>query len=162
MEDSESQLVPGEQVVWRARTHPVVFGGTAGFAACVIGAVWLIIVRNELTSSAVIQLCAAAAGIVLISFVSPVLRWLHAECLVTNRRVMLRTGLFRRRTRALALADLEDVSVDEGMVARRLGYGTLHMVARDGTIDVFPRVQNAHAVREAIARQVPRGTGRRR
>ena len=162
MENSESQLAPGEQVVCRARTHPVVFGGTIGFAAFVIGAIWLIIVRNELTSAAVVQLCLAGAGIVLIGFVAPVLRWRHAECLVTNRRLLLQTGLFRPTTRELPLSAIEDVGVDETMMGRLLGYGTLHVVAGDGTIDMFPRVQDAHAVRDAIARQAPRGAGRRR
>jgi uncharacterized membrane protein YdbT with pleckstrin-like domain len=162
MDDSEGQLAPGEQVVLRARPHPVVFGGTLGFTAFVVGAVWLIIVRNELTTSAILQLCLGAAAIVLIGFVSPLLRWWHAECLVTNRRLVLRAGLFRPRTRALALPAIEDVGVDESMMGRLLGYGTLHVVGGDGTVDVFPRVQNVRAVRDAIARQVPRSGGRRR
>jgi uncharacterized membrane protein YdbT with pleckstrin-like domain len=162
MDDSAGQLAPGEQVLIRARTHPVVFAGTIGFAAFVVGAVWLIIVRNELSSSAIVQLCLGAAGVVLIGFISPILRWRHAECLVTNRRLLLRTGLFRTRTREVALPAIEHVGVDESMIGRLLGYGTLQVVAGDGTVDVFPRVQRAPAVREAIARQLPRGGRPRR
>jgi uncharacterized membrane protein YdbT with pleckstrin-like domain len=162
MDDASGQLAPGEQIVVRARTHPIVFGGTAGFSAFVVGAAWLIVARNELTGTAVVQLWLAALGVVLLGLVSPVLRWRHAECVVTNRRLMLRAGLFRPRTRVLSLPAIEDVGVDQTMGGRLLGYGTLHVVAADGTIDVFPRVQGAHAVRDAIVRQTPRGSARRR
>jgi uncharacterized membrane protein YdbT with pleckstrin-like domain len=159
MGELSRELAPGEQVLVRARTHPIVFGGTVAFAAFVVGAVWLIIVRNELGGSTILQLWVAALAVVVIGFVSPVLRWRNAECVVTTRRLLLRTGLFRPRTLALLLPAIEDVSVEQSFGGRLLDYGTLQVVAADGAIDVFPRVYRAQQVRDAVLRQTQ---GRRR
>jgi len=162
MEESSNQLAPGEQVLVRARTHPIAFAGTAGFAAFVVGAAWLIVARNELSGTTIVQLWLAALGVLLIGLVSPVLRWRNAECVVTTRRLLLRNGLFRPRTLALLLPAIQDVGVEQTLGGRLLGYGTLHVVAADGSIDVFPRVHRAQAVREAVLRQTHGGSGRRR
>jgi uncharacterized membrane protein YdbT with pleckstrin-like domain len=149
-------------VVVRARLHPIVFAGTVGFAAFVVGAVWLIVVRNELANSTILQLWIAALGVVLIGFVSPVIRWRNAECVVTTRRLLLRTGLFRPRTLTLLLPTVEDVGVEQSFGGRLLDYGTLQVVASDGAIDVFPKVRRAQGVREAVLRQTRGASGRRR
>ena len=162
MGDLSTELEPGEQVVVRARMHPIVFAGTVGFAAFVVGATWLIVARNELANSTILQLWIAALAIVLIGFVSPVIRWRNAEWVVTSRRLLLRTGLFRPRTHALLLPAIEDVGIEQSFGGRLLDYGTLQVVASDGAIDVFPRVHRAQAVREAVLRQTRGASGRRR
>src|SRR6266403_1736009 len=50
----EKHLAPGEQVVFRTRLHPVIFAGTAAFAAFVLGVVGLVVSRNELTARPVL------------------------------------------------------------------------------------------------------------
>jgi uncharacterized membrane protein YdbT with pleckstrin-like domain len=162
MADLSSELEPGEEMVVRARMHPIAFAGTVGFAAFVVGAAWLIVVRNELAGSTILQLWLAALGIVLIGFVSPVIRWRNAECLVTTRRVLLRAGLFRPRTLALRLPAIEDVGVEQSFGGRLLDYGTLQIVGSDGAVDVFAKVRCAQGVREAVLRQTRGTSGRRR
>lgn len=160
VEELSGELAPGEQVVVRARTHPIVFAGTLGFAAFVIGAAWLIVMRNELDASTVLQLWLAALAVVVFGFVSPVLRWRNAECVVTTRRLLLRTGLFRAHTLALLLPAIEDVTVEQSFGGRLLDYGTLQVVAADGAVDVFPRVQRAQQIRDAVLRQTQGGRRR--
>ncbi len=61
----EKHLAPGEQVVFRTRLHPVIFAGTAAFAAFVLGVVGLIVSRNELTARTVALLWLAGVIIVI-------------------------------------------------------------------------------------------------
>jgi len=53
-----------------------------------------------------------------------------AEFGVTNRRVIIKVGVLRRRTLETLLDKVESISVDQGILGRVFGYGT---VAVNGT-----------------------------
>lgn len=158
----EKHLVPGEEIAFRTRIHPVVFAGTATFAACVLGATALIVARNELATQTIGLLWMAAVLIVVISFVSPYLRWRTAEFAVTNRRVLVKVGLVSVHTVELMLPKVEAIAVDQTIAGRLLGYGTLRIVGTGGSVEAFPRVAHPEALREAVVRQAPRSAARAR
>src|SRR2546430_4795138 len=83
---SDSPLAPGEQVVSRTRLHPVIFAGTATFAAFVLGAVALIVSRNELSPRTVALLWLAGVVIGPGSLLPLYVRWRTSEFAVTDRR----------------------------------------------------------------------------
>jgi uncharacterized membrane protein YdbT with pleckstrin-like domain len=152
----DRHLVPDEQVVFRTRLHPIVLGSTITFAACVVGATVLIIVRNELAPETVRLLWLAAAGVILVSLAPPVLRWRTSEFAVTNRRVLVKIGLLSVHTVELLLPKVEAMSVDQSFAGRVLGYGTLRLSGSGGTVEVFPRVARPEGLREALVEQAPR------
>ena len=152
----DRHLAPDEQVVFRTRLHPVVFAGTVWFAAFVVGAVALIVARNELAADTVRILRLAAVVIVVSSFASPYLRWRSSEFAVTTRRVLVKTGLVSVYTVELRTPEIEAIGVDQPLWGRLLGYGTLRIVGRGGTVETFPRVARPDAFREAVQRQAPR------
>src|SRR5438552_16733811 len=86
-------LVPGEQVVFRTRLHPVIFAGTATFAAFVLGAVALIVSRNELSPRTVALLWLAGVVIGPGSLLPLYVRWRTSEFAVTDRRGPGKVGL---------------------------------------------------------------------
>ena len=49
------------------------------------------------------------------------------ELAVTNRRVIFKTGLIRRRTVEMNMDKVETVDVDQTLFGRLLGYGTVHV-----------------------------------
>src|SRR5436309_16060309 len=89
----DKHLAPGEQVVFRTRLHPVIFAGTATFAAFVLGAVALIVSRNELSPGTVALLWLAGVVIGLGSLLPLYVRWRTSEFAVTDRRVLGQVGL---------------------------------------------------------------------
>src|SRR5712692_4142545 len=109
----EKHLAPGEEVAFRTRLHPVIFAGTATFAACVVGATLLVIARNELSAGTIRLLWLAAVAIVAVSFASPYLRWRTSEFAVTNRRVLVKVGLLSVHTVELLLPKVEAIAVDQ-------------------------------------------------
>src|SRR5262249_58193685 len=88
----DRRLVRGEQVIFRTRFHPVMFAGTLFFALCVVGVAALIVHRNALAPETVRLLWLAALGTIIVSFVSPYLRWRTSEFAVTTRRVLVKVG----------------------------------------------------------------------
>src|SRR5438445_718367 len=86
----EKHLAPGEQVVFRTRLHPVIFAGTAAFAAFVLGVVGLIVSRNELTARTVALLGLAGVIIAMGSLLPLYVRWQTSEFAVTDRGVLVK------------------------------------------------------------------------
>jgi membrane protein YdbS with pleckstrin-like domain len=154
MDSLDRHLAPSEAVVFRTRLHPVVFGSPTLFAAFVIGVVVLVIARNELAAETVRLLWLAAAVIVAVSFVPPVLRWRSSEFAVTNRRVLARVGLLSPRIVEVPLTRTA-VGVVQGPWGRLLGYGTVRLAGKDGAVEVFARVARPAALREALTRHAP-------
>jgi hypothetical protein len=152
---AERPAEPGEEVLFRARLHPVALAGTLGFAAFVVGVTALIVLRNELPAATVVRLWTVAALVVVAASLPPFLRWRTTELAVTSRRVVAGVRVLRRRTVEVPLRDLEAVAVDQTLGGRLLGYGTVHLLGRGGTVESFPRVAAAERLREAILRQVP-------
>jgi uncharacterized membrane protein YdbT with pleckstrin-like domain len=88
-----------------------------------------------------------AAGILVVCFFTlrPFLRWLTTSYTVTNRRIILRSGIVRRSGRDVSLQRIGDVSYARGLLDRVLGCGTLVIwdpgdSSRSQLVDV-PRVK---------------------
>jgi uncharacterized membrane protein YdbT with pleckstrin-like domain len=153
----DRHLTADETVVFRTRLHPVVFAGTAFFAACVIGIVVLIVARNDLSAESVRLLWLAGIVVALGSFVTPVLRWRTSEFAVTTSRVLVKVGLVSVHTLELMLPKVEAIGVDQPIAGRILGYGTLRIVGTGGTVEEFARVASPDGLRDAVVRQTTRG-----
>jgi uncharacterized membrane protein YdbT with pleckstrin-like domain len=68
----------------------------------------------------------AAAILVICAFsVQPFLRWLSTTYTVTNRRIIVRSGMVRRVGTEVPLLGVTDLSFTRGFVDRLMGSGTL-------------------------------------
>jgi len=73
-------------------------------------------------------------------FIAPLIdRW-SDEFAITNKRVIIKTGLIRRSTIELNLSKIESVNVDQGILGRILGYGSLQIVGTGGTKEIFHNI----------------------
>jgi uncharacterized membrane protein YdbT with pleckstrin-like domain len=151
----EKHLTPGEKIVFSTRLHPIVYGSSAFFAACVLGIAGLIVARNALPPETVRLLWLAAVVIAVGSLASPWLRWRTSEFVVTDRRVLVKIGLLSVHTLELMLSKVEAIGVDQPLAGRLLGYGTLRIAGSGGTVEEFERVARPEGLREAVVRQAP-------
>ncbi len=76
------------------------------------------------------------------------------EMAVTNKRVMIKTGLVTRRTTELLLGKIESIQVDEGLLGRILGYGTITVRGTGGTPEPFSKVAHPLEFRRQVQQQV--------
>ena len=76
------------------------------------------------------------------------------EMAVTNKRVIVKSGLVDRRTTEILLSRIESVVVDEPAMGRILGYGTVIVRGTGGTPEVFQRIQHPLKLREQVQSQI--------
>lgn len=73
-------------------------------------------------------------------FTKPILdRW-TSEFAITNRRVIIKTGLIARRTLEMNLEKIESVTVDQSILGRILGYGNIQIIGSGGTRETFFKI----------------------
>ena len=73
---------------------------------------------------------------------------------ITNKRVIVKTGLATRRTIELLLSRIESVVVEEPAMGRVLGYGTVIIRGTGGTPEVFEKIAHPLAFREQVQSQI--------
>ena len=89
-------------------------------------------------------------GITLVVALYEYLRVRHIEQGVTNKRVIFKTGIISRKSEEMTLASIETVEIDQSIIGRMLGYGSVKVTGR-GTSDVlFRLVDDPMAVKRAI------------
>lgn len=81
-------------------------------------------------------------------FIAPLIDKYTDEFAITNKRVIIKTGLISRRTFEMNHTKIESVNVDQGILGRILGYGTIRIVGSGGTKEVFPKINSPLAFRK--------------
>ncbi len=76
------------------------------------------------------------------------------EMAVTNKRVIVKSGLVDRRTTEILLSRIESVVVDEPALGRMLGYGTVIVRGTGGTPEIFEKIQHPLKLREQVQSQI--------
>jgi len=97
----ESNLLPDEQVVYKAKLHWIIFWKSC--AVILLGIIFLFILP-------VIGMIVLAIG--LPAVISPLIDYITSEFGVTNKRVIIKVGFVRRRTLELLLRHVEAILVD--------------------------------------------------
>lgn len=162
MSYAEKHLIAGETVQYETRLHWIVMLGHALIAAvlALVGVSLLLTpwssVNGGAASSAGALRWAGAACLVaaIIFFAIGLVQRNATEMAVTNRRVIVKSGLANRRTIELLLARIESIAVEEPAMGRLLGYGTVIVRGTGGTPEVFPQIAHPLAFREQVQRQI--------
>jgi uncharacterized membrane protein YdbT with pleckstrin-like domain len=123
----DSNLLPNEQVTYRARLHRIIYL----LPVCVL----ILAVVVAIMGGGWIALGVGLIGLVLL--VPPWIRSVSSEFAVTNKRVLVKVGLVRRHSLELLLQKVEGIGVDQGILGRILGYGTITVSGTGGTREAF-------------------------
>ena len=83
-------------------------------------------------------------------FIAPLVDRATSEFAVTNRRVIIKVGLVSRRTVELRLEKIESIGVDQGIVGRILGFGTIVVKGTGGTNERFENIARPLDFRKAV------------
>ena len=131
----EGSLVPGERIVYRAHLHWITFLA-AGFVLLLFtgGALFVAAVDNNQGVAFVIFLI----GILPLAW--SYLRYRCSEFAVTDKRVLIKTGMIRRHTLETLLNKVENISVEQGLLGRMLDYGTIQVTGTGSTKETFTNI----------------------
>lgn len=72
----------------------------------------------------------------------PLIKMKTDEFTITNKMLIIKTGLLSRKTLEMNLSKIESVNVDQGIIGRIFGYGTIRVSRTGGTKETFPTIHN--------------------
>ena len=134
----ESNLLPDEKIIYKARLHWIIFWKSC--ALVILGAIFLLI---QIIGSVVIL-------IGLLALLSPLIDYATSEFGVTNKRVIIKVGFLRRKTLELLLRHVEAISVDQSVMGRLLNYGSVTLTGTGGVREVFHNISTPLEFRRQI------------
>ena len=135
----------GEQTVLETRRHGVVLA-RAFVRSFVLSAAGIGLLALAWPWSA---LGAVAAGLGAVLAVIAVWRWERTRIVLTTEKLFVVHGTLRRRAAAVRLERVGTIELEQGLVGRLLGYGTV--VAGDLEIDYVPAPRELFAVVGRVA-----------
>lgn len=91
----------------------------------------------------------ALVGLAAVLALRAVWKWERTRVVVTTDKVFVVDGTWRRRARAVRLAAVEAVEVDQTLAGRLLGYGTV--IVGPLSIDHVPKPRNLYRLVERLA-----------
>jgi uncharacterized membrane protein YdbT with pleckstrin-like domain len=147
-----SILQPGEQIRIVGKLHWIVY--IRSILLFGIGVILLTLEGNlpneylpTYLSYATIAVFGAAALVVFLHawFVRSI-----TEFAVTDRRVIYKCGFISRHTVEMNMDKVESVDVDQSLLGRMLGYGTIHVLGTGQGIESLPRIAAPLELRNAI------------
>jgi len=97
---------------------------------------------------------AALSGLGLLLAIGPAVRYASSEFAVTDKRVVAKLGFIERESLETLLSKVEAIGVDQPILGRMLGYGTITITGTGGTEESFPRISNPLELRRQIQSQV--------
>jgi len=74
-------------------------------------------------------------------FIAPMIDRYTDEFTITNKRVVIKTGLFSRKTVELNLTKIESVNVDQTVMGRIFGFGSISIIGIGGTREIFVNIR---------------------
>ena len=123
----DKTLAPGEEVVYRAR-FPWIYSFWSW--------VWLIL------------LFWCAIGFVI--FIARTVNRKTTEIAVTNRRFVVKTGLFTRQTQEVALEKIEEIKLAQSFWGRLFDYGSISISGTGVSKIQLPNIDEPLMLRKAI------------
>ena len=143
-------LVPGERVVYETGLHWLVYGrAVLTFLVAVAVAIASPYAPSD-TQPLVLGLAALVALAGLVFFLVAGIRRATTELAVTNQRVVYKRGLMGRHTVEMNRSKIESVDVDQSLLGRIFGYGTVQLRGTGGSLEPVAAIRDPMGFRSHI------------
>ena len=145
----QTTLTPDETVRYTAKLSQWYF-----LPFCIYGVffIWLGLFFIE-EKILLIALGFFVCGLIIFSWVA--VQFMSTEIAVTNKRVLCKIGFISRNTTEIALGKVESVDVDQGIIGRIMGYGSVRVFGTGTNMALMKGIDDPlnfrAAVMEAIA-----------
>ncbi len=139
----DQNLMTGEQVVYKAKLHWVIFISPA--LLLILG---LIFFAANGTLGGIVT-CLGVIGLII-----AYLNVSTSEFAVTNKRVIIKVGIIKRNSLDTVLKKVESITVNQPIIGRMLGYGSIVVSGSGGTPQPFHKIANPLEFRKQVNEQV--------
>jgi len=139
----EENLIEGEVVIYKTKLHwfPVFFW--PAFFLLLFG-----LISDNAEAGAFFLLITLIFG--LGSFIN----YSASEFGVTNKRILAKVGWLRRRSLDMLLTKVEGIYVEQGILGKIFGYGTVVVTGTGGTKSVLKNIAYPLELRKIVQEQV--------
>jgi uncharacterized membrane protein YdbT with pleckstrin-like domain len=152
----EQNLMPGEQVIYKAKLHWAMF--IDPLVRILLGLAILVVFVTLYSGEATASYGAIFGGLLLfagvLQLLAAVTRFFTTEFGLTDRRIIAKAGAIRRVSLELLLQKVESVTVDQPLLGRMLNYGTITVTGTGGTKQRFPHIADPMELRRRVNTQI--------
>ncbi len=143
----EKNLMNGENILYRARLHWVIFFWPV---------IWFIvaIVLFSRSGDVAVNVGRLCILIAVVKAISSFISISTSEFAVTNQRVIAKVGFIRRNSLEVLLGKIEAIQVNQDILGRIFGYGSITVSGTGGTRDPFHNISNPLELRRKIQEQI--------
>ena len=104
---------------------------------------------------------AVLAALAVVFAIGPWIKLSSSEFAVTDKRVLVKVGLVERDSLKTLLSKVEAIGVDQTLLGRMLGFGTITIVGTGGTRETFERIAGPLEFRRQVQAQIVANEDRR-
>jgi uncharacterized membrane protein YdbT with pleckstrin-like domain len=141
----DGNLLAGERVVYRTRLHWLLFMAPVLFTAVVLLPIAWLLANGTWSRFAWIPL---ALGLLVL--LAAFIKRQSSDFAVTDKRVMMKVGVFSTRSVELLLNKIEAIAVNQSFTGRIFGYGDIVITGSGGTREAFSHIQGPLEFRRAV------------
>ena len=142
----QRNLLPAERVIYTTKLHWIEYIAKALWSS-IAGLMICFPFASTLPTPGIIL----ATG--LFALFGLFLAWINvltSEFAVTNSRVLVKVGLLRRHSLEIVLRQIEGIGVDQGILGRILGFGTIIVSGTGATKEPFIRISKPLEFRRQV------------
>ncbi len=142
----EKNLMNGENIFYTSKLHWAVF---------LWPVLWLIIALMFFSGGS----DSAPIGVLFIliaiaTSISSFISYKTSEFGITNKRVIVKVGFIRRNSLEVLLNKVEGIQVNQGILGRILGFGSITVSGTGGTKDPFHKIDAPLEFRKKVQEQI--------
>jgi uncharacterized membrane protein YdbT with pleckstrin-like domain len=149
-------LLPGEQVIYEAGLHWLIYGRAIVLFVIALG-LWVAAQfvpqgteNTALGQNIVLGLAALVFVLAVLAAAAAAIRRGTTELAVTDQRVIYKRGIFARHTIEMNRSKVESVDVDQSLLGRIFGYGTIVVRGTGGSLEPMRDISHPLDFRSTI------------
>ena len=146
----EGNLMSGEKIIYRAYIHRITY--LKPLLCAIAGGLFIYLSPNLGEGSDVYSLYLGPAllGLGFIVLCKKNIDRTHSEFVVTNKRVLHKTGWLQLKTEEIQLASFEGANVEQGMIGMSINSGTVKVMGTGGRVSIFKDIADPVEFRNQI------------
>lgn len=143
-------LQPGEQVIHRARLHWLIYGRAMLLFVAAAALAIVALSATDTMRDALDYAALAALVLAIIAALAAAIRRSTTELVVTDQRVIFKRGVISRHTVEMNRGKIKSVDVDQSLLGRMLGYGTVVVHGTGGSLEPLADIEAPLELRSRI------------
>lgn len=152
---ASENLMPGETILYAASIHPLIFFLPAILLLAFVIGIIMIWLGSDMIGPTLL-LCGLFSSFFTIK---AMIILLTTECVLTDRRVLGKTGLISRESIELLLSKVEGLQVKQSILGRLFGFGTVIVTGTGGLRNPFHGISQVLEFRKRVQEQIAGAPG---